>query len=158
MFLSIPSLLADGMLMRYSFVMWFGLPAGYVITMWTALSIELTLAWNKVSDIYVLGSTGQLIPFVVGVLGVVRNVHLITVRLSEKAHPKREETKEVRVEWETGAYVYDFGSERELKLDAARPQRRRSMDSGVVDPGKGKDSLGLSRDSIPTRTCSWKTQ
>jgi hypothetical protein len=138
--------------------MWFGLPAGYMATIWAALAIELTLAWNNVSGIYVLGSTGQLIPFVVGVLGLLRNVHLIAVKLSEKAHAKKEEAKEIRVEWETGAYVYEVGSERELKLEAARPQRRWSIDSGLVDLGKEKDSLGLSRESTSTRSCGCKTE
>ena len=129
-----------------------------MVIVWTALAIELTLAWNSVSGIYVLGSTGQLIPFVVGVLGLLRNVHLIAVKLSEKAHTKKEEAKGIRVEWETGAYVYEVGSERELKLEAARPKRRWSIDSGLVDLGKEKDSPGLSRESISTRSYSWKTE
>ena len=132
-----------------------------MVIIWAALAIELTLAWNSVSGIYVLGSTGQLIPFVVGVLGLLRNIHLIAIKLSEKAHIKGGGAKEIRVEWETGAYVYEVGSERELKLEVGRPKRRWSIDSGLaglVDLGKEKASLGLSRESTSTRSCGWKTE
>lgn len=133
------------------------MPAGYMAIMWAALAIELTLAWNNVTGIYVLGSTGQLIPFVVGMLGLLRNVHLIAVKLSEKAHEKKETAKEIRVEWNTGTYVYEMGSQKELKLEASRPRRRWSIDSGWIDPTK-EASLGLSRQSTSTRSCSWKTE
>jgi hypothetical protein len=134
---------------------WMGLPVGYMVIMWASIAIELTLAWNGVSGIYVLGSTGQLIPFVVGVLGLVRNLHLIAVKLSERTHERKEE-RSIRVEWETGAYVYGEG-ERELKLEVKRPKRRWSIDSGLVDLGNEKDSMSVSREMSFGRTCSWKT-
>ena len=140
-----------------NFVVWFGLPAGYIVMVYASLAVELTLAWNEVSGVYVLGSTGQLIPFVVGLLGMVRNLHLIAVKLSEKAH-KRKEEKEIKVEWDTGAYVYGFGTEKELKLEATMPKRRRSIDSGLVDLGKERDNVGLSRQSTSVRSYSWKTE
>lgn len=107
-----------------------------------------------------LGSTGQLIPFVVGVLGLARNLHLIAVKLSEKAHLRRE-AKEIRIEWETGSYVYGLGRDKELRLEAARPSRRWSIDSGQADMyGKGRDSCVLSREvqSLSSlRSCTWNT-
>ena len=70
-----------------------------MVIMWASLAIELTLAWNGVSGVYVPESTGQLIPFVVGVLGLVRNLHLIAVEFSEKTHRRKEE-RNIRVEWD----------------------------------------------------------
>lgn len=34
---------------------------------WSVAAIELTLVWNKVTDVNNLGNTGQLIPFVIGI-------------------------------------------------------------------------------------------
>ncbi|KAH6705278.1 hypothetical protein BKA61DRAFT_680029 [Leptodontidium sp. MPI-SDFR-AT-0119] len=62
------------------FIQWFGFPAGYTVIIWSALAIELTLTWNAVTNVYVLGNTGQLIPFVVGILGLVRNLHLTSIK------------------------------------------------------------------------------
>jgi hypothetical protein len=35
--------------------------------LWSTLAVELTLRWNGVSGVYGISSTGQVIPFVVGV-------------------------------------------------------------------------------------------
>jgi hypothetical protein len=45
----------------------------FVITIFCILSIELALSWNKVSGVYDVGSTGQVIPLIVG-LSLVINV------------------------------------------------------------------------------------
>ena len=124
--------------------MWFGFPAGYTVIMWVCLAIELTLGWNAVTGVYVLGSTGQLIPFVVGVLGLVRNLHLIAVKLSEKAHAsnghQRKLEGDIRVEWDTGTYVYGLGMENELRLEARSLTRRWSVHSGLTELGKERRS------------------
>ncbi|KAF2803285.1 uncharacterized protein BDZ99DRAFT_468260 [Mytilinidion resinicola] len=39
---------------------------------YSILAIELTLKWNKVSGVYTVNSTGQLIPFVIGVAGFLK--------------------------------------------------------------------------------------
>ena len=39
---------------------------------YSTLSVELTLAWNNVDGIYEISSTGQFIPFLIGVLGLGR--------------------------------------------------------------------------------------
>jgi hypothetical protein len=95
---------------QHSFVMWFGFPAGYTVTLWACLAIELTLGWNAVKGVYVPSSTGQLIPFVVGLLGLVRNLHLIAVKLSERAHASNEHQRkldgDIRVEWDGGLCLW----------------------------------------------------
>jgi hypothetical protein len=38
---------------------------------WSLIAIELTLFWNGVTGIYDIDSTGQLIPFITGILSLV---------------------------------------------------------------------------------------
>ena len=46
---------------------------------WFVLAVELSLRWNSVTGIYDIGSTGQLIPFIIGLLSLLRVIH-ITIR------------------------------------------------------------------------------
>lgn len=48
----------------------------------TIISVELTLIWNNITDIYTVKSTGQLIPFIIGLVGFVRIIHELSVRRS----------------------------------------------------------------------------
>ena len=50
---------------------------------WFVLAVELTLSWNSVGSVYSLSSTGQLIPFITGLLGLVRSVHLVVMEFLE---------------------------------------------------------------------------
>jgi hypothetical protein len=120
----------------------------------TSIAIELTLAWNSVSNIYVLGSTGQLIPFVVGILGLLRILHLIAVGMSETVGHKLE--RDISVELHQGCFVYEVGKGRELNLQAAIPSRRWSIDSGS-QMGRGLDGFAGGAERTSTRTFSWKT-
>jgi hypothetical protein len=43
----------------------------------TILAIELTLVWNEISGVYDIKTTGQLIPFVIGVLGLFKTLYLV---------------------------------------------------------------------------------
>lgn len=140
--------------MRFRFLgSWFGLPAGYAVVVWSSISIELTISWNQISGVYILGSTGQLIPFVVGVLGLVRNLHLIAVKVSETAANRADEKeRDIIIAWETGTYVYGLGNDKELKLEASRPGRSWSVDSGQgqlqferIDSGPTRRDSGLSK-------------
>ena len=45
--------------------------------LWFVLAVELSLSWNSVRGIYDIGSTGQLIPFIIGLLGLLRVLHII---------------------------------------------------------------------------------
>jgi hypothetical protein len=116
----------------------------------------MTLAWNNVSGIYILSSTGQLIPFVVGVLSLLRILHLIIVQISDRASQKRE--MDIMVKLGDGKFVYGFGKEKELVLNARRPERRRSIDSGrFVSEISDKDGpWGGQTQSL--RSLTWKSE
>lgn len=47
------------------------------------ISVELTLLWNGISGVYTLNSTGQLIPFIIGVVGLLSLLHGISVERSK---------------------------------------------------------------------------
>jgi hypothetical protein len=42
------------------------------VLVYSVLGIELTLYWNQISGIYTVNTTGQLIPLVVGVVGLLK--------------------------------------------------------------------------------------
>ena len=47
---------------------------------WSILAVELMLVWNNIEGIYTISSTGQLIPFIIGVVGLARLFQGISVR------------------------------------------------------------------------------
>ena len=49
---------------------------GVAAICWFILAVELTLYWNSIKKIYDIRSTGRLIPFIVGLLGLIRVTHL----------------------------------------------------------------------------------
>lgn len=49
---------------------------------WTIVSVELTLIWNNVEGVYSVQSTGQLIPFIIGLTGFVGLLHGLSVQRS----------------------------------------------------------------------------
>ncbi|OCK74898.1 hypothetical protein K432DRAFT_429753 [Lepidopterella palustris CBS 459.81] len=61
---------------------WCTIMAIYIL--WTIIGVELTLYWNGVSGVYELNSTGQFIPFVTGVVGLVRMLHLLLLDRTKK--------------------------------------------------------------------------
>ena len=54
------------------------------IVVWTIITIELTLKYNNVNGVYELGSTGQLIPFIIGVANMGKTLNAIWVNLIKK--------------------------------------------------------------------------
>lgn len=50
---------------------------------WIILAVELTLFWNAVEGVYNLSTVGQLIPFIIGILGLVRSLHLVIMEYLE---------------------------------------------------------------------------
>ncbi|ORY71905.1 uncharacterized protein BCR38DRAFT_480379 [Pseudomassariella vexata] len=50
---------------------------------WTMVSVELTLHCNKIIGVYTLDSIGQLIPFIIGVVGFLSLIHGISVERSK---------------------------------------------------------------------------
>ena len=55
---------------------WYAVIFGVAAICWFVLAVELTLYWNSINSVYNISSTGQLIPFIVGLLGFVRVTHL----------------------------------------------------------------------------------
>lgn len=48
---------------------------GIIIIIWSILTVELTLYFNTIEGVDVLGTTGQLIPFIIGLIGKHRQPH-----------------------------------------------------------------------------------
>jgi len=55
----------------------------FTITL-TIISVELTLAYNSISGVYTIESTGQLIPLIIGIVGVGRTLNAITINCIKK--------------------------------------------------------------------------
>jgi hypothetical protein len=55
---------------------------GLLIFTYSILSIELTISWNRISGVYDISSTGQIIPLVIG-LGLLMSVTWRLVRKKE---------------------------------------------------------------------------
>lgn len=47
---------------------------------WAVIAIEITLHWNSVSGIYDIATTGQLIPFIIGIVSILRFFLALTVQ------------------------------------------------------------------------------
>ncbi len=63
---------------------------------WFVLAAELSLRWNSLTGIYDIGSTGQLIPFIIGLLGLLRVIH-ITIRSTDEEVSAPSEVSSARV-------------------------------------------------------------
>lgn len=55
-----------------------------VIVIWTIVTVELTLNYNLVTGVYNIGSTGQLIPLIIGIVGICKMISSIFVGLIKK--------------------------------------------------------------------------
>ncbi len=53
---------------------------------WAITATEMTLAWNNVSGVYDIRSTGQIIPFVIGTVSLCRSWVALTVKQSAIRH------------------------------------------------------------------------
>jgi hypothetical protein len=51
---------------------------------WFVLSIELTLYWNDVQGVNTIQSTGQLIPFIIGVVSSAQALKKVTITTIKK--------------------------------------------------------------------------
>lgn len=54
-----------------------------ICIVWAVISVELTLYWNEIKGVYTLQSTGQLILFVIGLIGFLRLLHGISIEHSK---------------------------------------------------------------------------
>jgi len=50
-----------------------------ICIIWSILAVELTIAWNNISGVYTLNSTGQLIPFIIGIVSFIRLLQGISI-------------------------------------------------------------------------------
>ncbi|KAJ9129444.1 hypothetical protein NKR19_g10370 [Coniochaeta hoffmannii] len=46
-----------------------------VLATYCVLAIEFTLYWNSVRDVYTINTTGQLLPFIIGLVGLIKCVY-----------------------------------------------------------------------------------
>ncbi|KAH8879035.1 hypothetical protein GQ53DRAFT_849863 [Thozetella sp. PMI_491] len=56
-------------------------------TIWFIASVELSIRWNNISGVHTIESTGQLIPFVIGVVSFTRAKHKLLVFIIKKHFP-----------------------------------------------------------------------
>ena len=52
---------------------------------YSIIALEFTLVWNSISEIYTIRNTGQLIPFIIGIVGLIR----VTIAISLDYATKR---------------------------------------------------------------------
>lgn len=52
--------------------------------MWSILAIELMISWNRITDVHTIQSVGQLIPFIIGVVGFVKLLRDIQVEVIQQ--------------------------------------------------------------------------
>ena len=45
------------------------------MTIYTVLAVELTIAWTAIDGVYTIQTTGQLIPFIIGLMGLFKALH-----------------------------------------------------------------------------------
>ena len=102
---------------------------------YSILAIELMLKWNNVSNVYTLKSTGQLIPFVISMAGLlkvfrdVRNKYQVGAHSAPLTLPpfsqlrvvqerRRERVSEARI---NAAREHNMGTTHEIGLDPIEP-------------------------------------
>lgn len=64
--------------------------ASLFFIIWSIAAIEFTLVWNKLQNIYNISSTGQLIPFIVGLAGLLKTLYSLFLIIWHKeglTHP-----------------------------------------------------------------------
>ncbi|KAL5334013.1 hypothetical protein BJX70DRAFT_403043 [Aspergillus crustosus] len=80
---------------------------------YSILATELMLQWNQVSDIYTVGSTGQLIPVIVSAVGMLD----IVLNIRNKYEQRRQET-----EWADEIAAANVHSERATSQEITNPE------------------------------------
>jgi hypothetical protein len=61
------------------------LPAiNLICTIWSILAVEFTIRWNNITEVHTIQSVGQLIPFVIGVVGMLKLLRDISVLVTER--------------------------------------------------------------------------
>jgi hypothetical protein len=53
----------------------FSVTLSILTCVYSIIAVELTLSWNAIRDVYTIDTTGQLIPFIIGLTGFVRCIY-----------------------------------------------------------------------------------
>jgi hypothetical protein len=76
-------LLFDGAISDFNDRLKWAQPTLYAVNaiflIWAIIAVELSLFWNQVTIVYTLNSTGQLIPLIIGLVGLLRLLHGLSV-------------------------------------------------------------------------------
>jgi hypothetical protein len=79
-------LLLDGAISDFNHRLRWAQPTLYAVNalflIWAIIAVELCLIWNQVTLVYTLNSTGQLIPLIIGVVGLLRLIQGLSVNKS----------------------------------------------------------------------------
>lgn len=95
-----------------------------------ALNVELTIVWNRIAGVNVLGATGQLIPMVIGILTCLRvAIGIVTNKCKDRTQRRKERQRD---------RVFGGGIGRDARGSTRRGSGagRRSVDSGVRPPAR----------------------
>lgn len=65
----------------------------FLIAVWCIIAVELTLHWNSISRVYDVKSTGQIIPLVVGISGLLDTLSKQEMFMRKSEHGSTEENK-----------------------------------------------------------------
>ncbi|KAI9836179.1 MAG: hypothetical protein M1838_005116 [Thelocarpon superellum] len=97
------------------------------------LSIELTLSWNNITGVYAINTTGQIIPFVIGIGGVGKALNdllgsrykgsKVLLLLDLDAHA----TEHDILQWDHDFFTYHLKNKRWVAFDAKTSERRKSV-------------------------------
>lgn len=55
-----------------------------IVIIWSVIAVELDLVWKFVTGVYGVSSTGQLIPFIIGLFNLLRNISMIVIDFAVK--------------------------------------------------------------------------
>jgi hypothetical protein len=84
---------------------------------WVVFAIELTIKWNRIRGVYVVNSTGQLIPFVIGIAGILKTLFTIV-----REHFKKSAMKKLQHE------SHRLKNGQKAKFEKRRPHKRHSFE------------------------------
>ena len=76
--------------------------------MFCVLSAELIIRWNRISDVHTIATTGQLIPFVIGLATILRTMWIFS-KPFRRRFKKKETPRNVPAAATTSSIVADGG-------------------------------------------------
>ena len=67
---------------RYNKIRLIWIAIAIACAIYTLLAIELMISWNSISGVYSIQPTGQLIPFLIGVIGLIKTLHDVNFKFA----------------------------------------------------------------------------